>query len=226
MHGFTPVNKYVDATSPSSSYESTFVVGNPFLTLICLDDHTTSLALIRSTSIHGNGVLRTDVNIKTLQAGGSKVKVSSSVLVLVPSHTETNLTWVWNGGYFKMVSSVPGLNTVNQKVVEVSVLGSLIELVNPKVVDASGHLSAEMMMEINMRSLTWSLENEVLEAAIDLIWKRSLEMNMPVSSLTSLRINTTMSTHFPYCFKDGKYFFLTRSPTIYSFNFRFSCAHL
>lgn len=87
-----------------------------------------------------------------------------------------------------------------------SVLGSLIELVNPKVVNTSAHLSAEMTTEINTHGLTWSLENEVLKAAVNLIWKCSLEMKMPVSSLTLLRINTTMSNQFPYHFKDGKYF--------------------
>ncbi|KAI6008633.1 hypothetical protein PISMIDRAFT_690710 [Pisolithus microcarpus 441] len=213
VRGFTPVNKLAKNSQPSilSDTNLSFVVGNPFITLIRLNDHTTSLALVRSTNISENGAMRNDVHIKTLQANGSNIKISGNILVLVPSEltpisespdSEFNMTWIWTGSYLKAASPVPGLAITTQKVVEISTTGSLVELVNPSVVTASTHLTAENMKEINSRDLTWSLDNEALKMAVELIWKRMLEMKIPVSNIALLRVDATNGP-FPYCSTDG-----------------------
>ena len=151
--------------------------------------------------------------MKTLQENGSKVKISGNILLLVPSPSLSNdlpdldsspssVTWVWNGGYLKTGSTVPGVNVVTQKVVEMSTLGSLIELVNPSVVEASSHLAADKSMEVNTSGLTWSLKQDPLDAAIDVIWNRLLGMKMPVSNITLVRAD--VSEHFPYRLENGK----------------------
>jgi hypothetical protein len=96
VRGFTLVNKHVDYTGSSSSSndELSFIVGNPFITLIRLNDHTTSLALTHSTGIHENGTSHNDIKVKTLQVNGSKVKISGNILLLVPS--QSNDLTIWN----------------------------------------------------------------------------------------------------------------------------------
>ncbi|KAI6109750.1 hypothetical protein F5141DRAFT_1063906 [Pisolithus sp. B1] len=152
-------------------------------------------ALVHSTSIHENGAARNDIHIKTLQANGSKIKISGNILTLIPSEltlnsgspvSEFDLTWIWMGSYLKASTPVAGLAITTQKVIEISTTGSLIELVNPNVVIASAHLTTEKTKEINSQGLTWSLENEALNAAVDLIWKRMLELKIPVSSIALL----------------------------------------
>jgi hypothetical protein len=213
IHGFTSVYKPVGSTtSTSTSGDSlSFVVSNPFVTLIRINDHTTSLALVRSTSIHESGISRNDINVKTLQENRSKVKISGNILLLVPSQSSdlpdlesapSSVTWVWNGGYLKIASAVPGVDVITQKVVEISTLGSLIELVNPSIVEASSHLSVNKSTEVNTSGLTWSLKQDPLDAAIDVIWNRLSGMKMPVSNITLICAN--VSEHFPYHLDNGK----------------------
>lgn len=175
VRGFTRVNKPGEnALSMSTSEsDSSFVVGNPFVTLIRLDNHTTSLALVRSTNINDHGLSRNDINVKTLHENGSKVKISGNVLLLTAvelTNPKPTVMWIWTGGYLKMASSVPGLDVTTQKVVEVSATGSLIELINPTVVTASMYLAGDNTREINTHDLTWSLDHEALQAATEQIW--------------------------------------------------------
>ena len=112
VHGFTPMNKSSEVSFPSA-LESSFIVGNPFVTLLCLNDHTTALALIHSTSIQENGVSCDNINLRTLHLNSSKVKVTGNVLTLlsctwkpVESEAQSKLAWVWNGAYLKTDSPV------------------------------------------------------------------------------------------------------------------------
>ena len=205
VRGFTPVNKLskIPQSLSASNIDSSFVVGNPFVTLTRLDDHTTSLVLVRSTNIHENGVSRNDINIRTLQENGSKIKISGNILLLVPSESsELEFSWIWTGAYLKVASSVPGLDMTTQKVVDLSTIGSLIELINPDVVTASTYLGKERTKEINAHDLTWSLSHEALQAAVDQIWTRILDKKIPVSDVALVRLKA--SQEFPYRLKDGK----------------------
>jgi hypothetical protein len=113
--------------------------------------------------------------------------------------------WIWNGGYLKTASIVSGLDITTQKVIEISALGSLIEVINPNVVDVSSHLAGDKTSEVNMSGLTWLLGQEPLDAAMDVIWTRLLEMKMPVSNITLLCAD--ISEQFPYHLDNGKQFF-------------------
>ncbi|KAF8835724.1 hypothetical protein BDN67DRAFT_1015279 [Paxillus ammoniavirescens] len=204
IRGFTPVNK-LSKTPQSLSTSNTdlsFIVGSPFITLIRLDDHTTSLVLVCSTNIHENGVSHNDINIRTLQENSSKIKISGNVLLLVPSKSsELEFSWIWTGAYLKTASTVPGLEVTTQKVVEVSTTGSLMELINPDMVSASTHLGDEKRKEINKHDLTWSLSHKPLQAAVNQIWTWILERKIPVSDVALVRLN--VSEELPYRLKDG-----------------------
>ena len=92
---------------------------------------------------------------------------------------------------------------MTEKVIKIGMLGSLIEPVNPSIVEASIYLPAEKTAEINSRGVTWLLEDDVLMTAIDLIWKHALEMKIPVSSLTLIWVTGGMSKQFLYRLTDG-----------------------
>ncbi|KIK76637.1 hypothetical protein PAXRUDRAFT_28940 [Paxillus rubicundulus Ve08.2h10] len=151
-------NEGFTAKSHDQLLQSSFVISNPFVTLLCHDGHTTALALVHSTSIQENGVSCDDINLKTLQVNGSKVKVMGNVLTLLPACTcepadpdgQSKPAWVWNGAYLKTDSSTPGRKgMMTEKVIEVCTLGSLIEPVNPSIVEALAYLPTEQTAEIN-----------------------------------------------------------------------------
>ena len=200
-------------SSSSSDVKLSFIVSNPFVTLIQLNAHTTSLTFAHSTGIHENGTSHNDIKVKTLQENGSKVKISGNILLLVPSQSNdlTNLessplmTWIWNGGYLKTASIIPGLDVTTQKVIEISTLGSLIEVINPNVVNVSSHLTGDKTSEVNTSGLTWSLRQEPLDATMDVIWTHLLEMKMPVSNI--ILVCADISEQFPYHLDNGKQFF-------------------
>ncbi|KAI6010795.1 hypothetical protein F5J12DRAFT_891296 [Pisolithus orientalis] len=153
VHGFTLVNKLAKSLQPSifSDMDPSFVVSNPFITHICLNDQTTSSALVHSTNIYKNGIVCNDIHIKTLHVNRSKIKVSGNVLILIPS--ELNLMWIWMVVYLKALSPVPGLAVTTQKVIEISTTKSLVELVNPNVIMASAHLPSDKAKENNSQDL-------------------------------------------------------------------------
>ena len=147
-----------------------------------------------------------DIGLQTLQANGTRIKLSGNILTLLlcivdsdpvePGDTSTP-AWVWDGTYLKTTSSVPGHETMTEKIIEVTTLGSLIEPINPSVVEASAYLPMEKMAQVNSRGITWLLEEDIILAAIDLIWKCALKMKILPSSFTLIRIIGTAS-NFPY----------------------------
>lgn len=154
---------------------------------------------------------RDDISLKTLDVNGAKMKVTGSILILHPYVIEpaepearSQLTWIWNGAYLKTDSPIPGCEgMMTDKVVEVTTLGSLIELVNSSIIDASAYLPAENMAEINSRGIAWLLEDKILSTVVDLIWKCALEMKIPLSNFTLIRVTGEMSEQFPYHSMDG-----------------------
>ena len=90
----------------------------------------------------------------------TRIKLFGNILTLLPciadsDPVESNGTltpaWVWDGMYLKTTSSVPGHETVTtNKIIEVTILRSLIEPINPLVVEASAYLLMEKMAQVNL----------------------------------------------------------------------------
>ena len=140
--------------------------------------------------------------MNTLLSPVAKVKVNGDVLLLCPS-TDSDAadgSWVWTGTFLKSLSPVPNANISTHKVVEFSVHGTLVEPVNPSVVTASQHLSIEHRAEINSQDITWSLKEDVLEAAITRIWKQLSDLKVPVSNITLM---SGQCDGFPYSKDNG-----------------------
>ncbi|KAJ7900451.1 hypothetical protein B0H13DRAFT_2517977 [Mycena leptocephala] len=83
VRGHTKVNaKKRDDVNPEAILgANTFIVGDPFFTILCTD-HTLSLAVVRSTAIHEDGVSRGCILAPTIRNPAAKVKLSGQVLSL------------------------------------------------------------------------------------------------------------------------------------------------
>ncbi|KAG2131051.1 hypothetical protein DEU56DRAFT_757676 [Suillus clintonianus] len=199
VRGFTSVNKKADVDEVSNILHGEhFVTGDLFLTLICSQGKVLSLALTRATSISENGLSRGRINTATLASLWSNVKVVGEMMVLLPSISstpESSALWVWNGGYLKTASPVPGTNAVTQRVVTLSIPGHLLELANPRVVNALEHLAPDQASEVNSKGSSWALSNDGLEAAAASVWMKIVESKLPINSISALSSESSM---FPY----------------------------
>ncbi|KAG1741482.1 uncharacterized protein EDB91DRAFT_1248037 [Suillus paluster] len=197
VQGFLSVNKrFDDVEIDHVLHGDQFLMGDLFLTLIRTTNKVLSLALVRATSISENSTARTQIKTATLTSPRGNVKVTGEILTLVPSRTsEPDVLWVWTGSYLKTTSIVPGMSMCTLKVVTISIPGHLLELVNPRVMDAQDHLSPEQMHEVNSKGVTWAVANEALQAAVGLLWMKVVELKMPINSITSL---ASENSGFPY----------------------------
>lgn len=211
VRGFTQVNKKFNIEAESTAAGDDFIVGNLFLTLI-RTPNVVSLALVRSTNISDNGTSRTSIKSETLLSQKSNIKLSGEIMVLLPSSFDASetpasppmspsLTWVWNGAYLKTWSPIPGTELKTEQVVTVTVYGHLTECINPRIVTASQYLSEDQACEVNSRGLSWAVDDDALQAAIELLWKNFVDSKVPISSLAILN---HQCSGFPHQKLDGK----------------------
>ncbi|KAI5994112.1 hypothetical protein F5J12DRAFT_726460, partial [Pisolithus orientalis] len=194
VRGYTAVNKPMESVSllsDSTAACASFIVGNPYLTLIHFHDNATHLALLRSTAIHENGISRSDINFDTLLSVAGKVKITGEILTLLvsPLTPDDDCFWIWNGVYLKASSPLPGSNVSTQKVVEMTTLGALIHLVNPSIVTAANYLPSEHLAEVNSHGITWAISNNTLEVAVNVLWKWIVDSKLAVSNITLMQIS-------------------------------------
>ncbi|KAJ7443372.1 hypothetical protein FB451DRAFT_1149702 [Mycena latifolia] len=203
-----------------------FVVGDPILTLLRTDT-SVSLALLRTTAIHHDGISRSSLLAATITNPAAKVKISGQIYSMelvrktasdasddAVTRTEaivrgdnwlesiddsSDWAWIWNGDYVKTDSAVQGTSEKTEKVVIVSVPGCLTELVNPVGVDASIRLGDQAAKRINSTGQSWEVDDKQLGLVCELLWGRAVENNIVPSAVHALKV----SQKFPYCFADG-----------------------
>ncbi|KAJ7934278.1 hypothetical protein B0H13DRAFT_1700536 [Mycena leptocephala] len=230
VRGHTKVNsKTRDDVNPEAILgANTFVVGDPFFTLL-RTDKTLSLAVIRSTAIHEDGISRGSILETTIRNPMAQVKLSGQVLSLTlvptlndhlpesesaltrpqtPAHPEVHpfdtedkspWSWIWNGQYLKVDSTIAGTKQTTKKVVIVSVPGVLTQLVNYRPVDAVPRLG-QRAYEINSEGRSWELDDGPMGAVCELLWDVVVEQKLPLTGLASVK----KAAEFPYAFDNGK----------------------
>jgi hypothetical protein len=227
--GHTKVNsKMRDDINPEAILgANTFVVGDPFFTLL-RTDQTLSLAVIHSTAIHEDGISRGSILATTIRNPMAQVKLSGQVLSLTmvptlndhlpesesalarpqePADPEVHLfdmedkspwSWIWNGQYLKVDSAIAGTKQTMKKVVIVSVPGVLTQLVNYRPVNAVPRLG-ECAYEINSEGRSWELDDGPMGAVCELLWDVVVEQKLPLTGLASVK----KAAEFPYAFDNG-----------------------
>ncbi|KAJ7759673.1 hypothetical protein B0H16DRAFT_1689044 [Mycena metata] len=161
VRGHTKVNaKQRDDVNPEAILgANTFLVGDPFFTLL-RTDQTLSLAVLRCTAIHEDGISRGSILAPTIRNPKAQVKLSGQVLSLTmvltlnnqfpesesasvqprphlhalspPTDTEDTSpwSWIWNSRFLEVASAIAGTQQTTKKVTIISVPGVLTELVN------------------------------------------------------------------------------------------------
>ncbi|KAF7334758.1 hypothetical protein MSAN_02374300 [Mycena sanguinolenta] len=228
VRGHTKVNsKKRDDVNPEAILgANTFIVGDPFFTLL-RTDQTLSLAVVRSTAIHEDGISCGSILSPTIRNPTAKVKLSGQVLgmTMIPTLDEAEYTvmqprppshpglrspdwisedkspwsWIWNGRFLKVDSAIAGTRQTMEKVVVVSVPGVLTELVNHRPVDAVPRLG-DLAYQINSEGRSWELEDGPMGAVCELLWEAVVNHKVPLTSIASVK----KSMDFPYAFDDGK----------------------
>ncbi|KAJ6601842.1 hypothetical protein DFH09DRAFT_1069394 [Mycena vulgaris] len=241
VRGYNNVNAkprddtYIDPASILG--KDVFVVGDPVLTLLKTDT-TISVAVLRTTAIHQDGISRSSLLATTIANPAANVKVTGQVYAMTlarktglpdsdldsrpttaavrgeswpdPEDTsESEWAWIWNGEYLRVDSSVRGTLESTEKVVVVSVPGCMTELVDPLMVDATIHLGAVVAKRVNTTGQTWEIADKQLGIICELLWERALAHKIAPSAITSCK----SSAIFPYRFDDGTPALVSRMPS-------------
>lgn len=131
--GFTKVNKQIDMSTGRITDCNLFLVGDIFLTIL-RTGYTLSIGILRSTSLSLNGVSHASVNITMMKALCTTAKISGQLLTVIANHPppDAPLVFLWDGGYVTSRSVIQGSSQSTERVVVVTVPGSLVEPINPK----------------------------------------------------------------------------------------------
>ncbi|KAJ6584060.1 hypothetical protein DFH09DRAFT_1028949 [Mycena vulgaris] len=217
--------------------KDTFFVGDPILTLLRTETKV-SVAVLRTTGIHQDGISRSSILTATIKNPAAKVKITGQVYSLtlirktaapdfvgpiqtkmiraknwLESEEDSEWAWIWNGEYLKVDAVMRGTSGADKvatdKVVLVSVPGVLTELVNPTMVDAEIRLG-ELASRINSLGQSWEIDDKQLGLVADLLWGQAVENNVSAASITPV---SRISETFPYVFDDGNAALLSSIPT-------------
>ncbi|KAJ7825435.1 hypothetical protein B0H13DRAFT_1918649 [Mycena leptocephala] len=214
VRGHTKVNaKKRDNVNPAAILgANTFIVGDHFFTLL-RTDQTLSLAVVRWTAIHDNGISRGSILAQTIRDPQAKVKLSGQIvtMTMIPTIQEnlaesdnaltSSWSWIWNGEYLKADSAMAGTSITTEKVVIVSVPGELTQLVNPRQVDAVLRLG-QAAYQMNCEVRSWEIDDGVMGVVCELLWQAIVQKKqIALTAIASVK----KSKCFPYSFDNGNY---------------------
>ncbi|KAG2105516.1 uncharacterized protein F5147DRAFT_775291 [Suillus discolor] len=202
--GYTKVNKRIDMSAGRITDQHSFLIGDIFLTIFC-SGLTLSIGILRSTLITLLNISCASMNIAVMKASQSTIKVTGQLLTIIPTcpSPESPTSFLWNGGYMKAHSIIPGTEESTEHVVVVSVPGSLVEPVNPKpmFIQFRDDINPDQFQEIKGGQSTWQVHQDALQAACDILWAKAVETKVPLKSI--VQVSPSDTDMFPYRSNDG-----------------------
>ncbi|KAG0701125.1 hypothetical protein DFH29DRAFT_1000528 [Suillus ampliporus] len=203
--GYTKVNRQIDMSSGRITDFNSFLIGDIFVTLL-RSNQTLSIAILRSTSILLNNVSRALINATIMKSTRTTAKVTGQLLTILPTHPSPEslqLSFLWNGGYVKARSAIQGTTDSTERVVSISVIGSMIEPINPEptFIRLRDDINTDDFSEIKGGQSTWQVSADTLQAACDLLWAKAVEMKFPLNSISS--VSPSDPKNIPYRLPDG-----------------------
>ncbi|KAG1776829.1 hypothetical protein EV702DRAFT_1227616 [Suillus placidus] len=116
---------------------------------------------------------------------------------------DTAILFLWNGGYVTSRSVIQGTTSATERVVIVTVPGSLVEPINldPTFIRLQDDINTDDFSQVNGGQSTWQISRDTLQAACDLIWAKAIDMNVSLNSI-ALVVPSNLKA-FPYQFTDG-----------------------
>ncbi|KAJ7805417.1 hypothetical protein B0H14DRAFT_3771691 [Mycena olivaceomarginata] len=208
---------------------NTFVVGDPILTLLCTETKV-SLAVLRTTAIHQDGVSRSSILTSTIQNPAAKVKLTGQILSMtlarktgasdladqpltsatvraadwLDSDADSDWGWIWNGEYLKVDSVMRG-TTGGDGADKVAT----DKVVLVSVPDASVRLGEGTAARINSMGRSWEIDDKQMGIVCELLWDRTVENKVAAGSIVGVKA----ANAFPYVFDDGNSALLSDIPT-------------
>ncbi|KAG1891991.1 hypothetical protein F4604DRAFT_1912721 [Suillus subluteus] len=181
-----------------------FLVGDIFLTIL-RSGHNLSIGVLRSTSASLNGVSHASLNITIMTSLRSNAKITGQLLSLVPTDTSLDAAqmFLWDGGYVTARSVIQGTSDSTAHVIVVTVLGPLMEPVNPEptFLRLCEDINSNAFSQVNGGQGTWQIPRDAMQAACDLIWAKTTQMKLSLRSIVS--VTPLDAKSFPYKFSDG-----------------------
>ncbi|KAG1778118.1 hypothetical protein EV702DRAFT_1196537 [Suillus placidus] len=159
--GFTKVNKQIDMSAGRITDCDLFLVGDIFLTILC-SGHTLSIGALRTTA-----------------------KISGQLLTIITNHPspDTPLVFLWDGGYVTSCLVIQGSSQSTERVIVITVPGSLIEPINPEPTFFRLHndINTDAFFQVNGGQSTWEIPWDVLQGACDLLRAKAVDIQSPLS---------------------------------------------
>lgn len=126
--------------------------------------------------------------------------ISSSQIFALPGSNSP----VWTGEYVKTKSDIQGINQSTDKIVEITVLVILVELVNPETtcVRMRNDINSDKFFALNNLGNTWIIEESALSLACNTLWRKACEHCITLKPIVHLAAPSDPST-FPYSLADG-----------------------
>ncbi|KAK7059407.1 hypothetical protein R3P38DRAFT_2496243 [Favolaschia claudopus] len=201
---FTTVeSRSLKASASGNMTGNTFIPGDIFLALV-RHKKTVSMAVVRSTAILHDGRPVRDIPIGTIGNVEAKIKLTGQIVHLESveatsadivgddgsSPVKDSTSWLWTGAFLTCASKMKGFSVSTVKPVLITVPGTMVELINPAVVEAHGRLSEDAMKNINSAGTTWALHHPYLTVLLNQLSQRLADLR----GLPSV----TESAKFPY----------------------------
>jgi hypothetical protein len=172
--------------------------------LLQLDFSTMSAALVRSTLIEHHSTTRHKIAIPDLCM--PNMKLASQILTLVPTRQPLaeQRQWLWSGNYVKTSSNIMGISKTTEKIIEVTVPGLLMQLVNPDTtcVRFCDNVDSDDFCALNNIGNTWAVGESALTLACDTLWSKACEHDIALKAILQVPSPCTPSD-FPYLLPDG-----------------------
>ncbi|KAJ7755777.1 hypothetical protein B0H14DRAFT_3599779 [Mycena olivaceomarginata] len=218
--------------------KETFFVGDPLLMLLHTDTKV-SVAVLRTTAIHQDGVSRSHILAQTIKNPAAKVKITGQIYSLtlirktaasnVPGpicttaivrskdwlesdEEESDWAWIWNGEYLKVDSVMKGTSGSDKVTTDKFVLVSVPGVLTELINPVMVDASirlGEQASRINSLCQSWEIDDWQLGLIAELLWGRTVENNITAKSIITMSASPT----FQYVFDDGNPALLSTIPT-------------
>ncbi|KAG1749180.1 hypothetical protein EDD22DRAFT_958083 [Suillus occidentalis] len=200
--GFTKVNRQHEIPGRSITGSDTFIIGNIFLTIVQIN-LTLTIALVHSSSIEHHSI--THHHILASNICTPNVQLTGQILTLIPMHQPLEqCSWLWTRDYVKTCSKIQGIKQTTDKVIEITVPGRLVELINPEMtcIHMCTDINSDKFVALNNLRNMWIIEESALSLACDTLWHTVCKHSITIKNILSVPTPSDPSM-FPYALADG-----------------------
>jgi hypothetical protein len=132
-----------------------------------------------------------------------------STLVLTHQPLAEQHSRLWSGNYVKTSSKIMGILKTTEKIIEITVPGLLMQLVNPDTtcVCFCDDVDSDGFCTLNNIGNTWVVRESALTLACDTLWSKACKHDIALKAILQVPCPCTPSD-FPYLLPDGLFMIL------------------